>query len=88
MESKIYRIYTQSQENLISLVKAYFNNATIYEGIGIFKGVFEKCSIIEIIENDKFLIKSNIIFLAHDIKKIYNQKSVLLTIQDISITYV
>jgi hypothetical protein len=85
MEKVIYRIYTEYQENLIPLVKAHFNNATIYEGIGIYKGISEKCVIIEIIGNlETFTF---ICSLADIIKKEYNQESVLITIQDIKVIY-
>jgi len=85
MEIKIYRIYTENKKNLLGIVNCYFKNATIYNGIGLFQGIKEKYSIIEIIDYDNLIIRGIVFKLANIIKREYNQKSVLITIQDVKV---
>jgi hypothetical protein len=86
METKVYRIYTETKENLIPLVKACLKNVTIYNGIGIYNSILENCTVIESIIYDNDILEIDWFNrLTKIIKSENGQESVLITIQDIKV---
>lgn len=72
-----YRIYTERFENLAHLVSLYFNGATLLDAIGLWQGVSENSTVIEVIGTRA--IVDDILALAEDICSINNQSEVLIT---------
>jgi hypothetical protein len=73
---KVYRIYTEDvhRKAVIQLVAKQFENFTLHETIGYYKGQPERSIVFEIIDADETTIRS----LAVKIRELIGQKSVLL----------
>lgn len=78
-QSTVYRLYTETFDNLPSLVARYFPGASLFEGVGLWEGQTERCTIIEIVASPDDLQK--IVFLAGDIRVTNKQSGVLVTYQ-------
>lgn len=82
----IFRIYTETKDNLIELVRKFFDNATLIPAKGLYDRNIEETTIIEIIEFDNHWYHNSrikTINLAEKIKEINNQQCVLYTEQKI-----
>jgi len=79
---RVYRLYTEYNENLLALTSRYFQGATLFSGTGIYQGHVEHSGMLEII--GKMSDLQTVVFLAGDIKLHNTQSSVLVTWQDVS----
>ena len=80
--SVVYRLYTETRDNLVELVSRYFDGATLLHGIGIWQGNHEDATIVEVIATSADL--QRIVNLAGDIKHVNAQSSVLVTWSNVS----
>ena len=76
---KLYRLYTERFDNLASLVSRHFDDATLYDTVGIWQGKTELAAVVEIVTDNV----DKVLNLAHDIRSTNNQHTVLLLIMAI-----
>jgi len=82
IQIKLYFSYNNKYEidEILDVIKEYFESFTFYKGLGYYKGIFEKSGIIEIISTgNSIMIRTRLINLANFIKHIANQEKVLIT---------
>ena len=75
----LFRLYTESFANLRERTAHYFDGAMFLSGIGLWQGVTENATIIEIIGT--MADEPNVRLLARDIREANHQSSVLVTWQ-------
>ena len=75
-QTVIFRLYTEHRDNLVDLTRRYFDGATFYFGVGIYKGGIETARIIEIV--GKLADLQNVVHLAGDIRELNSQSAVLV----------
>lgn len=75
----LFRLYTESFDNLRDYTQHYFKGATFLHGIGLWEGCTENVTIIEVVGTLDDL--QNVVFLAGDIREANHQSSVLVTWQ-------
>ena len=73
----VFRIYTETADNLITLTARYFSGATFYDCIGLWNSDTEPATVIEIVGTVADL--QQVIDLAGDIREVNRQSSVLVT---------
>ena len=78
----VWRLYTEHRGNLTMLVSRYFSGATLIAAQGLWQGLVELSTVIEIVGTGADL--QNIVFLVGDIKVVNNQSSVLVTYAPVS----
>lgn len=71
----IYHIYTEDKPDLYYLASIYLEGFTLTKGIGYWKGQYEPCAIIEVINGNKW----DVYCLAEAIKTSNKQEAVLVT---------
>lgn len=78
--SAVYRIYTETRDNLVQLVSRYFEGATLYSAVGLWEGQTEPSTTVEIIgvPSDR----TRVLQLARAILQVNAQSSVLVTTLD------
>lgn len=72
----LYLLYTETKPNLASLVATYFDGAHLRQGKGLWEGVVEDSTVIEIVVPYEHL--DVVLRLAEAIKKENKQEAVLL----------
>ena len=79
---KLYRIYTENKnlEGIKEILNRAFQSYTLLEGVGIWRGVQEKCLVVEIL-ND--ITPAYLEIVATDIKFLNKQEAILLTVSEI-----
>lgn len=77
----VIKIYTEEKKNLPQLTNKYFQGATLYRATGIWEGIQEKATIIEIYGNGTNFDKA--IELAEEINLINNQQATLVVSQNL-----
>jgi len=86
--SVVYRLYTETRDNLADIIARYFPGATLTHGSGIWtddangKLVFERSTVVEIVATRDDL--QRIANLAGDIKHVNAQTCVLVTWSDVA----
>ena len=80
-----FRIYTENKKlwDIERLTSQYFEGATIYTGRGIYDGEIEESCIIEILYDGGCLKK--VVQFADELKKLNNQKMVLITRHEVGV---
>lgn len=78
-----FRVYTESKPNLPSIVARYFSGATLIPAIGLWQGVEEASTIIEILGSGADV--ATVVHLAGDIGFINSQVSVLVAYDNVRI---
>ena len=72
-----FHLYTETKPNLLRLVARYFEGATLFDAVGLWKGQTERSTVVEIIGTIADL--QNVTHLAGDIGYVNAQTSVLVT---------
>ena len=75
-----FRVYTETKANLRRLTARYFDGATLFHGDGLWQGLVEPATVIEVIGTIADL--QNIVHLAGDIGYCNAQTSVKVTFED------
>ena len=75
------KLYTEARNNLPHLVARHFSGATLYAAIGLYGGLQEYATIIEIVDDDTVGIRASVTALAQDICSANEQHCVLVVIQ-------
>lgn len=71
-----FRIYTERKDNLPRIVARYFTGATLFDALGMWQGLIEQSTVVEIIGT--LADAPNVLKLAGDIGYINAQTSVLV----------
>ena len=77
----IAKLYTETRATLPYLVARHFSGATLYPAIGLYGGLQEHATIIEIVDDDTAGIRASVTALAQDICTANAQTCVLVVIQ-------
>lgn len=75
------KLYTGTRDNLPHLVARHFSGATLYSAIGLYGGLQERATIIEIVDDDTAGIRASVQALAQDICHANAQQCVLVVVQ-------
>ena len=75
------KLYTEMRDNLPYLVARHFSGATLYSAIGLYGGMQEHATIIEIVDDDTPGVRASVTALAQDICSANEQHCVLVVLQ-------
>jgi len=76
----LYRILTERRDNLQGIVSKYFDAATIYDAMGLWRGTREESTAIELDDSgrDAREFRSKVDVLAEEIRETNKQEAVLV----------
>ena len=77
----IAKLYTETRDNLPRLVARHFSGATLYSATGLYGGLQERATIIEIVDDDTAGIRASVTALAQDICHANAQTCVIVVLQ-------
>ena len=81
---KLYRIYTEDNDNLSMLTSQYFEGFTTYNTVGYWKGIKENSVVIEFVTNDEYKVKR----LVGKIKVENKQETMLVIAQEVEAQFI